>query len=118
MYFKSIEDLKAIEPVIYGTWNKEYLYEYLVWSCNNRFREYIDAFFANYEDDEKLVDLLFEILLDDYYDGSDSQMGAARYIRKMSRNLLRCKKDLLLKAQGNDVTWKRPFPNDEDLTWL
>lgn len=118
LYFNSIEELKAIEPVMDGTWNKKYLYEYLVCSCNKNFREYIDTFFANYENDEKLVNLLFEFLLDDYYDGSDSQMGAAHYIGKINKDILRRKKDLLLKAQENEVAWKRPFPHDEDLTWL
>lgn len=118
LYFNSIEELKAIEPMMDGTWDKEYLYEYLVCSCNNNFRGYMDTFFANYENDEKLVNLLFEFLLNDYYDGSDSQMGAARYIGKINKDLLRRKKGLLLKAQENEVAWKRPFPHDEDLTWL
>lgn len=78
----------------------------------------LTLFFANYENDEKLVNLLFEFLLNDYYDGSDSQMGAARYIGKINKGLLRRKKGLLLKAQENEVAWKRPFPHDEDLTWL
>ena len=63
--------------------------------------------------------MLFSFLLDDYYDGSDCQMGAARLISKLDRQMLRTKKELLLKAQENEVYWKRPFPPGADnLDWL
>ena len=111
MYFGSVDELRSIIPIHNGVWNKDYLYEYLIQSCNREFSEYISAFFADYKSDEKLADLLFEILLDDYYDGSDAQMGAAKYIGKLSKELLMQKRDLLLKAQKNEVFWKRPFPH-------
>lgn len=118
MYFSSPEELEQIVPVCNGIWNKGYLYEYLVWRCNIRFREHIDRFFAGYLTDENLADLLFSFLLDDEYDGSDSQMGAARLLAKMDKQLLQSKKELLQKAQSNEVYWKRPFPNEKDLDWL
>ena len=118
MYFSSPEDLKRIVPVFNGVWNKEYLYEYLVWRCSTRFQEYIDSFFDSYLDNEDLADLLFSFLLDDNYDGSDSQMGAARLLSRMDRRLLQAKKELLMKAQGNEVYWKRPFPDEKGLDWL
>lgn len=119
MYFSSPEELEQIIPICDGIWNKDYLYEYLVWSCDMKFKEYINQFFSSYLNDEDLADLLFSFLLDDYYDGSDVQMGAARLIAKLDRQLLRAKKELLLKAQENEVYWKRPFPSDaENLDWL
>ncbi|MCM1044499.1 MAG: hypothetical protein NC417_03215 [Candidatus Gastranaerophilales bacterium] len=119
MYFSSPEELKKIVPICDGVWNKDYLYEYLVWSCNARFKEYTNRFFGDYLNDENLADILFSFLLDDYYDGSDSQMGAARLISKLDRQLLLAKKELLLKAQENEVYWKRPFPpGAENLNWL
>jgi len=118
MYFSSPEELKKIIPVCDGVWNKDYLYEYLVWSCNINFEEYIDCFFKDYLDDENLADMLFSFLLDDYYDGSDSQMGAARLISKLDRQLLQTRKELLLKAQSNEIYWKRPFYDAKNLDWL
>lgn len=119
MYFKSPEELKRIIPVCDGIWNKDYLYEYLVWSCNKDFEEYIDRFFSDYHNDENLADMLFSFLFDDDYDGSDSQIGAACLIAKLDRQLLRAQKDLLLKAQENEIYWKRPFPpHAENLDWL
>ena len=41
MYFKSPKELKSIDPFEKGTWNKEYLYEYLVWSCYKNFKNEI-----------------------------------------------------------------------------
>ncbi len=117
MYYKTWEDLQKDCPIVDGTWDKERLYEYLVQSCY-QFSEQIETFFMEYQNDEDLADLLFSFLFDDDYDGSDSQMGAAYVLRKMNRQLLRNKKDLLLKAQANEVDWKRPFPHDEHLEWL
>lgn len=57
-------------------------------------------------------------LLDDNYDGSDCQMGAAYYIAKLDKEILKSKKDLLLQVQENDVDWKRPFPANEHLEWI
>lgn len=118
MYFSSPEELKNIIPICDGVWNKDYLYEYLVWSCNVRFEEYVNCFFSDYLSDENLADMLFSFLLDDNYDGSDSQIGAARLISKLDRPLLQAKKELLLKAQSNKVYWKRPFFDAENLDWL
>ena len=118
MYFSSPEELKSIVPFSNGIWNKEYLYEYLVWSCNSNFKKYIDGFFDSYRHDEELAELLFSFLLDEDYDGSDSQMGAAFYIAKLERKVIKKKKELLLLAQENEVYWKRPFQTDEYLEWL
>lgn len=118
MQFKDWEELKRLCPITNGAWNKEFLYEYLVQSCNQNFSKQIEAFFLKYRNDERLADLLFSFLLDNDYDGSDSQMGAAYFISKMDKQLLKGKKELLLKAQKNEVHWKRPFPHDEHLEWF
>lgn len=118
MYFSSPEELKKIIPICNGVWNNDYLYEYLVWNSNIRFQEYINRFFDDYLNDETLADMLFAFLLNGDYDGSDCQMGAARLISKMDKQLLQAKKELLLKAQSNEVYWKRPFPDGKDSAWL
>lgn len=118
MYFYSLEELKKIIPICDGIWNKDYLYEYLVWHVHIDFTEYIDSFFDDYLNDENLADMLFSFLLNNDYDGSDSQMGAACILSKMDRQLLQAKKELLLQAQENEVYWKRPFPDAKDLDWL
>lgn len=118
MYFSSPEELKKIVPISNGVWNKEYLYEYLVWDCNVKFEKYIDEFFQEYLANADLADLLFDFLLDDCYDGSDCQMGAACLLSKMDKELLKSKKDLLLKAQESEVGWKKPFPQNEHLEWI
>jgi len=56
-------------------------------------------FFNNYKCDEVFADLLFDILLDDDYDGSDAQIGAAYYISKLDKSVLKMKKEKLLQAQ-------------------
>lgn len=117
MHFRDWEELSKFCPVENGVWNKEYLYEYLVQSCG-KFSKYIDEFMEKYLKDEALAELLFDFLLDDYYDGSDSQMRAARYIARMDKELLKKKRELLLKAQKNEVKWKRPFQDEEYLEWL
>lgn len=118
MYFHSSEELKRIIPVCDGVWNKDYLYEYLVWSCNIEFEEYINRFFSDYLNDENLADMLFSFLLDDDYNGSDSQMGAAWLISKLDRRVLQAKKELLIRVQENEADWKRPFPDVKDLDGL
>lgn len=118
MYFRDWEELKKLCPMDNGKWNKEILYEYLVQSCNQELKSQIDNFFLEYQHDEKLAELLFDFLLNDEFDGSDSQMGAAYYIAKMDKELLKKKKELLLQAQNNEVEWKRPFHNDDHLEWL
>ena len=118
MYFKSWEELKALCPMENGTWNKDALEEYLIQSCHSGFSKEIDGFMAEHQGDEALAELLFSFLLDSAYDGSDCQMGAACYIARMERALLRKKRDLLLQAQQNEVYWKRPFRDSENLEWL
>ena len=117
MYFKDWEELSMYCPVKNGTWDKEKLYEYLVQSCYH-LSDYIDTFMEKYQNDEVLAGLLFDFLLDDYYDGSDSQMGAAKYIARLDREVLKKNRELLLKAQQNKIEWKRPFRNEEYLEWL
>ena len=79
---------------------------------------YIDTFMEKYQNDEVLAGLLFDFLLDDYYDGSDSQMGAAKYIARLDREVLKKNRELLLKVQQNEIEWRRPFHNEEYLEWL
>lgn len=118
MFYSNIEELEALHPVENGNWNKEILKEYLIQSCNCRFAAYVDGVMERYEKDETLADLLFDILLSDACDGSDSQMGAAKYIARMDRGLLKNKKELLLQAQKNEVYWKRPFRDETYLEWF
>ena len=95
-YFKDLEELKACCPIENGIWNKEILKGYMIYCCVKGFGGYIDGFMA----------------------GSDCQIGAAVYISRMDRELLRRKKGLLLQAQSNEVHWKRPFRENEPLDWL
>ena len=119
MYFANWDDLKRYCPVHNGVWEKEALYEYLVCYSDMRFSELLDGFFDDYRNDEAFADLLFAFLLDDYYDGSDCQMGAAHCIGRLERDVLRKNKDRLRKAQENEVLWKRPFfRENSDLEWL
>lgn len=117
-YFKDLEALKACCPIKNGAWNQEILKGHMIYTCVKGFKDYIDEFMAKYQKDEALVELLFDFLLNEDYDGSDCQIGAAIYIARMDRELLRRKKDLLLQAQNNEVFWKRPFQEDESLDWL
>lgn len=118
MRIQSREELEKICPLENGIWNRENLYEYLVQSCDRRWESLTDAFFKQHSRDEKLADLLFGFLLNDDYDGSDCQMGAAYYIARLDREVLRKKKALLLLAQENEVSWKRPFQDEEYREWL
>ena len=118
MQFEDWQELKQLCPIIDGTWNEEFLREYLVQSCNRNFSKQIETFFLEYRNDGQLADLLFSFLLNDDYDGSDAQMGAAYFISKLDKQLLKTRKALLLKAQKNEVYWKRPFPQDAHLEWL
>ena len=117
-YFKNLEELKACCPMESGIWNKEILKGYIIYSCVRGFEQYIDEFMAEYQNDDSLAELLFDFLLNEDYDGSDCQIGAAVYISRMDRELLRRKKELLLRAQKNEVYWKRPFQDDTSLDWL
>ena len=117
-YFKDLEELKACCPIENGIWNKEILKGYMIYCCVKGFKGYIDGFMAEHQSDEALAEILFDFLLNEHYDGSDCQIGAAVYISRMDRELLRRKKDLLLQAQNDEVDWKRPFRENEPLDWL
>lgn len=58
----------------------------------------LNNFFAQYQCDEVLTELLFSFLLKDRFDGSDCQIGLACYIVNLEKKLLRKKKALLLLA--------------------
>lgn len=118
MNYSNWTELKAFIPVKDGTWNQDILYEYLVSSCYREFKQPLDDFFSAYQGDEALAEILFGFLLDEEYDGSESQIGAAFYISRFDKRVLKGKKELLLKAQENPVFWKRPFRDDSYLKWL
>ena len=88
MYYSTWEEWQKACPIADGAWDKERLYEYLV-ASGYKFSEQIEAFFMGYRDDEALADLLFSFLLDEDYDGSDSQMGAARVISAIRWSVFR-----------------------------
>lgn len=115
-------DLRRRYPLREGAWDRDRLKEYLIQLChtssNEPLKRFLHQFFSKYRSDEALADLLFAFLLDDSYDGSDCQMGAAQVIASLDRDLLRKKRELLLLAQQNEVYWKRPFPPGKDLSWL
>lgn len=113
-----IDWLKNHLPYQNNKWHKDFLYEYLIASCYTNTKDFVTEYLENYLNDEALADMLFSFLLDDAYDGSDSQMGAAQFLGKFDRNVLKKKKALLLKAQENEVFWKRPFDENQDLSWL
>lgn len=69
------EELERNCPLRDRTWDKALLYEYLVWSCYRDVEEQLHSFFEKHKRDERLADLLFEFLLDEDYDGSESQIG-------------------------------------------
>lgn len=104
-----IKDLEKNAPCINGVWDKEKLIEYLIWKCNRQFSTWIDDYFSSYRNDRQLAELLFEIVLDDDFDGSDARMGAAYFIAQLSEDILKEKKDLLIKAQENKVEACRPL---------
>lgn len=118
MVFQNWGELEAQRPYENGIWDKTKLFEFLVQSCTRTFREQIDEYFAGYREDEKLAELLLDFLLDDDYDGSDSQMAAVRYLRLMDREVLKKHKEKLRLAQKNEVLWKRPFAEGDSLEWL
>ena len=118
MRYETWEALRQDCPLREGVWDRERLKEYLIQCCNVRFTRPLEAFFANYREDEVLADLLFNFLLCDDYDGSDCQIGAAQVIRGLDRAVLRKKRAQVLQAQENEVFWKRPFGAEDDLSWL
>ena len=103
------EDLEKITPYTNGVWDKENLIEYLIWKCDRRFSTWIDEYFSSYLNDWQLAELLFDIVLDDDFDGFDARMSAAYFISQLSEDILKEKKDLLIKAQENEVEACRPL---------
>ncbi len=117
MYFSSWEELEARTPFQDGAWDMEKLCEYLIQSCSIRFEQQLDSFFANHRSDGTLAGLMLDILISEDYDGSDAQIGAARYLRQMDEAVLQSKREKLQLAQKNGVYWKRPF-QDNPPAWL
>ena len=76
----------------------------------------LDFFKSHYDDKELARILLQDFLLDDGYDDSDSQLGAAVILRRMDKSALAANKELVLLAQQNEVYWKRPLAEDDDLS--
>ena len=100
MHFENWEELEKISPITNGNWNKDFLYEYLVRSCDGKFAERLDAFFMKHRNDAVLAGLLFDFLLDEAYSGSDCQKGAAYYIARLDKELLRNEKERRLFSVG------------------
>ena len=118
MRFQSWDDLKNEAPFLGGKWDINKLIEYLIQSCSQKFTVQINAYFSRFQNDGDLADLLFSILLDEDYEGSDCQIGAAYYIAQLEQGILKERKELVLQAQENEVLWRRPFQTDEYLTWI
>ena len=113
------KELKQNIPYSNGEWDQKYLYEYLV-QVNYDGLDYIvlDFFKTHYDDKELARILLQDFLLDDTYEGSESQIGAVFILRQMDKSALAANKELVLLAQQNEVYWKRPLAEDDDLSWL
>lgn len=110
-------ELKQNIPYCNGEWKHNYLYEYLVAVNDDRLDYFILDFFKSHYDDKELARILLQdFLLDDGYDGSDSQLGAAVILRRMDKSALAANKELVLLAQQNEVYWKRPLAEDDDLS--
>ena len=107
-------------PLINNEWIIPFLYEYLVEVNYDHERENIALkFFEQHLSDIQLAKILLEeFLLNDSYDGSESQLGATVILRKMDKSALVANKDLVLEAQKNEVFWKRPCDENDDLSWL
>ena len=118
MRFNSWNELKREAPFCNGEWDKDKLEEHLIQSCNKNFKLHIDLYFAQFRKDGILANLLFDFLLNEDFDGSDCQIGAAYFISKLDRSVLKERKALVLKAQENEVFWRRPFQTDDYLEWL
>ena len=99
MRFNSWDELKKEAPFCNGKWDEDKLQEYLIQSCHKNFNLQIERYFAQFRKDENLADLLFEFLLNEEYEGSDCQIGAAYFISKLDRSILKERKALVLKTQ-------------------
>ncbi|MDE6781148.1 MAG: hypothetical protein K2J40_06800 [Ruminococcus sp.] len=108
-YSNMIQYLKENPPYTADGWNKENLYNYLVYSCCLDTQAYIDKYFENYTGSEDLLKMLFDFLLDDNYDGSDSQISAAYYTAHMDSRLLEKYSNLLAEAGKNPVAARNPL---------
>ena len=107
-------------PYLNDKWIIQYLYEYLVEVNVHDGEENIALnFFEHHLRDNQLAFILLsEFLLNEDYDGSDSQLGAAVILRKMDRSTLKANRELVLMVQKNEVYWKRPCNENDDLKWL
>ena len=113
------KELKQNIPYFNGEWNHKYLYEYLVYVNYNDLCYIPFDFFKPHFDDKELARILLQdFLLDDSYDGSESQLGAAVILRMMDKSALLANEELVLLAQQNEVYWKRPLAEDDDRNWL
>lgn len=117
-YSQRRRKLELNVPFSNDEWNIQYLYEYLVevnYGTNNIALKFFNKHLANAE----LAGILIkEFLLNEDYDGSESQLGAAVILRRMDRNALKANKELVLLAQKNEVEWKRPCDENDNLDWL
>ena len=112
------KELLENPPYVDGVWDTDKLYEYLVY-INTYGDNLAKRYFKNHLSDPKLAEVLLrEFSLNDVMDGSDAQLGAAVVLRMMDRDALRANKELVLEAQKNEVYWKRPRPEDDDMSWL
>ncbi len=73
------------------------MYEYLVSSCYKNFEQPLNDFFSSYLNDEALAELLFDFLLNEEYDGSASQIGAAFYLSKFDKTVFPSKNNQKIK---------------------
>lgn len=113
------KEIRQNVPYCCGEWNHKFLYEYLVEVNCAPLDYYVLNYFKSYSDDKELARILLQdFLLNDYYDESDSQLGAAVILRMMDRSALIANKELVILAQQNEVFWKKPFAEDDDLSWL
>ena len=112
------KELAVKTPFSNGRWNLPYLYEYLV-EVNYGTDNIALRFFGNHLASTELAGILLkEFLLNEDYDGSESQLGAAVILRRMDRSALKAHRELVLLAQKNETEWKRPCAENERLDWL
>ena len=112
------KELAAKIPFSNGSWNLSYLYEYLV-EVNYGTDNIALRFFGKHLASAELAGILLkEFLLNEDYDGSESQLGAAVILRRMDRSALRPNRELVLLAQNNETAWKRPLSENECPDWL
>lgn len=118
MRFDSWDDLKQEPPFHDGAWDQDRLKEYLIYLNYKGFSLPIQLYFSRFRKDGALADLLLEFLLNDDYEGSEAQIGAAYFLGRMDREVLRERRGPVRKAQESPVFWRRPFQTEEYLEWL